>query len=50
MSSEPKTGLPGGEPAEYRIVGQLCEPDDLATARLIPEIREGDLLGTQPGA
>ena len=35
---------PGGEPAEYRIVGQLCEPDDLATARLIPEIREGDLL------
>ena len=35
---------PGGEPAEYRIVGQLCEPDDLATARMIPEIREGDLL------
>lgn len=35
---------PGGDPAEYRIVGQLCEPDDLATARLIPKIREGDLL------
>ena len=35
---------PAGEPAEYRIVGQLCEPDDLAIARTLPEIREGDLL------
>lgn len=36
---------PGGKPIEYRIVGQLCEPDDLAVERALPEIREGDLLG-----
>ena len=36
---------PGGKPTEYRIVGQLCEPDDLAVGRSLPEIREGDLLG-----
>lgn len=36
---------PGGKPTEYRIVGQLCEPDDLAVERTLPEIREGDLLG-----
>lgn len=36
---------PGGKPIEYRIVGQLCEPDDLAVERTLPEIREGDLLG-----
>ena len=35
---------PGGEPTEYRIVGQLCESDDLAEGRELPEIREGDLL------
>jgi len=36
---------PGGKPTDYRIVGQLCEPDDLAVGRSLPEIREGDLLG-----
>ena len=36
---------PGGKPTEYRIVGQLCEPDDLAVGRTLPEIRGGDLLG-----
>ena len=36
---------PGGKPTDYRIVGQLCEPDDLAIGRSLPEIREGDLLG-----
>ena len=36
---------PGGKPTDYRIVGQLCEPDDLAVERALPEIREGDLLG-----
>ena len=35
---------PAGEPEEYRIVGQLCESDDLAEGRELPEIREGDLL------
>ncbi|MEC9348813.1 MAG: diaminopimelate decarboxylase [Planctomycetota bacterium] len=36
---------PGGKPTDYRIVGQLCEPDDLAIGRTLPEIRAGDLLG-----
>ena len=36
---------PGGKPTDYRIVGQLCEPDDLAIGRTLPEIRGGDLLG-----
>jgi len=35
---------PGGKPNGYRIVGQLCEPDDLAVGRTLAEIREGDLL------
>lgn len=35
---------PDGELKKYTIVGNLCEIDNLATDRLLPEIREKDLL------
>ncbi|HBO52991.1 MAG TPA: hypothetical protein DD471_13480 [Planctomycetes bacterium] len=39
MTTSPKMELLGGLDPEA-----LCEPDDLAIARTLPEIREGDLL------
>jgi diaminopimelate decarboxylase len=33
-----------GERREYTVVGNLCEGDTFATARELPEVREGDLL------
>ena len=35
---------PFGEPKLYNIVGYICETDTFAQNRLIPEIREGDVL------
>lgn len=35
---------PNGAEKKYTIVGNLCEIDNLATDRLISEIKEGDLL------
>ena len=35
---------PEGKPSAYTIVGNLCEDDTFAEDRLIPQIREGDLL------
>lgn len=35
---------PKGEPCPYQITGNICETDDFALARMLPEVREGDLL------
>ncbi|MBM3915496.1 MAG: diaminopimelate decarboxylase [Sphingomonadales bacterium] len=33
-----------GAPTTYQITGNICETDDFAQARTLPEVREGDLL------
>lgn len=33
-----------GMPHSYQVTGNICETDDFALARMIPEVREGDLL------
>jgi diaminopimelate decarboxylase len=35
---------PDGEPTQTDVYGNLCEQDPFAVDRLIPEIREGDIL------
>jgi diaminopimelate decarboxylase len=35
---------PSGEPKKYNVVGYICETDTFAEDRLLPELREGDLL------
>lgn len=35
---------PLGKPKLYQVVGNICETDNFAVDRLLPEIREGDLL------
>lgn len=35
---------PGGEKRKYNVVGNICETDTFAEDRLLPEIRENDLL------
>lgn len=35
---------PDGEKHPYTVVGHICETDTFAQDRLIPEVREGDLL------
>ncbi|NDC77422.1 MAG: diaminopimelate decarboxylase [Chitinophagia bacterium] len=35
---------PDGEPHPYTVVGNICETDTFATGRMLPEVREGDLL------
>ena len=35
---------PGAEPLHYNVVGNICETDNFAENRLLPEIREGDIL------
>jgi diaminopimelate decarboxylase len=35
---------PEGAPHPYNVVGNICETDTFATGRLLPEVREGDLL------
>lgn len=34
----------GAEPLHYHVVGNICETDTFAENRLLPEIREGDIL------
>ncbi len=36
---------PDGKPKPYNIVGYICETDNFAWNRTMPEIREGDILG-----
>ncbi|MFM8711519.1 MAG: diaminopimelate decarboxylase, partial [Sphingomonadales bacterium] len=31
-------------PHSYQVTGNICETDDFAVERLLPEVREGDLL------
>ncbi len=38
---------PNGETRIYNVVGNICETDNFAENRAIPEIREGDLLAFQ---
>jgi diaminopimelate decarboxylase len=35
---------PNGEKKNYNVVGNICETDTFAENRLLPEVREGDLL------
>ena len=35
---------PAGQPEEYNVTGYICETDNFAVYRRIPEIRRGDLL------
>ena len=35
---------PDGQPHEYNVTGYICETDNFAVRRSIPEIRRGDLL------
>jgi diaminopimelate decarboxylase len=35
---------PYGNPKPYNVVGNICETDNFAENRLLPEVREGDLL------
>lgn len=35
---------PAAEPYHYNVVGNICETDTFAENRLLPEIREGDIL------
>lgn len=35
---------PEGEEKVYQVTGYICETDNLATDRALPELREGDLL------
>lgn len=35
---------PAGEPKEYNVTGYICETDNFAVHRRLPEIRRGDLL------
>ena len=35
---------PDGAPHPYTVVGNICETDTFATGRMLPEVREGDLL------
>lgn len=35
---------PSGDPKKYNVVGYICETDTFAEDRLLPELREGDLL------
>lgn len=35
---------PDGEKRKYNVVGNICETDNFAEDRILPEIREGDLL------
>ena len=35
---------PAGEMKKYNVVGNICETDDFAEGRILPEIREGDYL------
>ena len=35
---------PSGEKRHYHIVGNICETDTFAENRLLPEVKEGDLL------
>jgi diaminopimelate decarboxylase len=35
---------PSAEPLHYNVVGNICETDTFAENRLLPEIREGDIL------
>lgn len=35
---------PDGTPHSYQVTGNICETDDFAVERLLPEVREGDLL------
>jgi diaminopimelate decarboxylase len=35
---------PAGEKKKYHVVGNICETDTFAEHRLLPEVREGDLL------
>lgn len=35
---------PSGTPKKYNVVGYICETDTFAEDRLLPEVREGDLL------
>jgi diaminopimelate decarboxylase len=35
---------PAGEKNMYNVVGNICETDTFASHRLLPEVREGDLL------
>jgi diaminopimelate decarboxylase len=38
------TSNPAGEKKKYNVVGNICETDNFATGRYLPEIREGDHL------
>jgi diaminopimelate decarboxylase len=38
------TTNPNGEKKKYNVVGNICETDNFATDRLLPEVREGDHL------
>lgn len=35
---------PEGQPTAYQVTGYICETDTFATDRVLPEIRQGDLL------
>ncbi len=35
---------PGGESKNYNVVGYICETDNFAEDRMLPEIRQGDIL------
>lgn len=35
---------PDAEPSHYNVVGNICETDTFAENRMLPEIREGDIL------
>ena len=35
---------PNGEKRKYNVVGNICETDNFATGRLLPEVRENDHL------
>ncbi len=35
---------PSGVPQKYTVVGNICETDTFAKDRMLPEVREGDLL------
>ncbi|MFM8806165.1 MAG: diaminopimelate decarboxylase [Sphingomonadales bacterium] len=35
---------PDGTPHSYQVTGNICETDDFAVERLLPEVSEGDLL------
>jgi diaminopimelate decarboxylase len=35
---------PNGTTMKYTVVGNICEIDNFAVGRLIPEVKEGDVL------